>query len=330
MKPGHINPDVIDEFKVVWTPALERLRNYLIVKKHWNDRDAALLVECAGFGWGREHYRPVDRWVGFDSKLMSANLGPLIAIGEQKATQFFAQLASHFDKNAADTYESIFSAWGGAVRDRSVDRDSGKIRLREIDIEDPQDIKVRRLANTDNTIYARVDCLDPNAKISSMEKADCQTILKNLPVVFTFAPMNLLHYNVVFQPQQTRNVTVSYTQYAYLDTYGVPSYQLAYVLHPASLWNDFGPIHITIQTPEGVACRASVPLGPGSAMPYYKAFARTTATSEFERYYSVGTENTTYRPIQYEARLDKGKEKTGELFLAVSKPEWEAFMKIKK
>jgi hypothetical protein len=142
--------------------------------------------------------------------------------------------------------------------------------------------------------------------------------------------MNLLHYKVAFQPQQTRNVTVSYTQYAYLDTRGVPSYQLAYVLHPASLWSDFGPIHIKIQTPEGVACRASVPLGPGSPIPSDKAIARTTRTLEEERYSPTGMENPTYPLIQYEADLDKGKEKTGELFLAVSKPEWEAFLKTKK
>jgi hypothetical protein len=125
-------------------------------------------------------------------------------------------------------------------------------------------------------------------------------------------------------------VTVTYTQYAYLDTRGVPSYQLAYVLHPASLWNDFGPIHIKVQTPEGVACRASVPIGPGSAISSDKALARTTTTSQEERYSSAGIENPAYPLIQYEARLDKNKGKTGELFLAVSKPEWEAFLKTKK
>jgi hypothetical protein len=316
-----------------YEPARERLRKYLIEKKHWNDRNAALLVEYAGLDLGKARFDPADSWRSSlaSSSLMRANLGPLSAIGEQKATQFFAQIASRFDKNAAEAYESIFSAWGGDVRDRSVDLDSGKVRLREIDIKDPQDRKTRQLAGADNAIYARVNYLDPNAKISPTEKAACQTILKNLPVVFTFAPMNLLRYQVLFQPQQTRNVTVAYSQYAYLDTHGASSYQLAYVLHPASLWNDFGPIHIKIQTPEGVACRASVPLGPGSEIPSDKAFARVTTISGQTPYNnSAGIEIPAYPLIQFEARLDKSKEKTGELFLAVGKAEWEAFAKAKK
>jgi hypothetical protein len=324
--PAIIMPAPTEDYE----PAREKLRKYLIEKKRWNDREAALLVEYASLDWGRARSRTVDNWALIPTTLMSANLGPLSAIGEQKATQFFAQIASHFDKTTAETYESIFSAWGGDVRDRSVDLDSGNVRLREIEIKDPQDIKIRQLANTDTTIYARVDYLDPNANINPTEKAACRNILKNLPVVFTFAPMNLLHYQVAFQPQQTRNVTVTYTQYAYLDTRGIPSYQLAYVLHPASLWNDFGPINIQIQTPEGVACRASVPLGPGSAIASDKAIARTPMTSIEEKYYYGGIENPTYPLIQYEARLDKSKEKTGELFLAVSKTEWEAFIKTKK
>ena len=115
----------------------------------------------------------------------------------------------------------------------------------------------RRLT-ADPTVYARVDYLDPNANITAEEKASCEAILKNLPVIFTFAPMNLLHYQAKFPARGTRVVTVSYSQYAYADTRGSGSYQLAYVLHPATLWNEFGPIHLTVQVPEGIACKASV------------------------------------------------------------------------
>ena len=71
-------------------------------------------------------------------------------------------------------------------------------------------------------------------------------MLKNLPVVFTFAPMNLLYYRVEFPPKATRVVAVSYKQYCYLDTKAPQSYQLAYVLHPASLWDSFGPINLKV------------------------------------------------------------------------------------
>jgi hypothetical protein len=302
-----------------YASAREKLRSYLIEKQHWNDRDAALFIEYAGLDFGPMLSNPYTITTAHALKI--CNLGPLKAIGEQKATQFFAQIASHFDKNAAESYESIFSAWGGDVRDRSVDLESGNVRLREIDIKDPQDATIRKLPNTnpneDQTIYARVEYLDPNAGINETEKAACKAILKNLPVVFTFAPMNLLRYHVSFAPQTTQNVTIDYAQYAYLDTRGVPSYQLAYVLHPASLWNDFGPIHVQVQTPKGIACRASVPLLQGIEVSPDKAIASPTTTSR----------NPTYPLIQYEARLTDKKDKMGELFLAVSKSDWERFSK---
>ena len=195
----------------------------------------------------------------------NANLGPLSAIGEQKATQLFAQLASRFDKDAGSNYEAIFKAWGGDVRERSIDLATGEIRPREVTIPTPvaaeglpakpADTNDRRLT-ADPTVYARVDYLDPNAKLSAPEKASCEAILKNLPVTFTFAPMNLLHYQVKFPPHVTRVVTVSYSQYAYADTRGSGSYQLAYVLHPATLWKEFGPIRVHVELPKGIACRA--------------------------------------------------------------------------
>ena len=126
-------------------------------------------------------------------------------------------------------------------------------------LEDPDQLdKVpHHMRGHDPTIYARVDYLDPKAKISDAEKASCRAILKNLPVIFTFAPMNLLHYRVKFGAGSTNTVMVEYQQFAYADTRGPKSYQLAYVLHPASLWDDFGPINLEVIVPEGVAFRAS-------------------------------------------------------------------------
>jgi hypothetical protein len=305
-----------------YAQASEKLRSHLIERRRWNDRDAALFVEYAGLDFGPMLSNPDPFTITTSRSLTPLNLGPLEAIGDQKATQFFAQIASHFDKKAAETYESIFSAWGGDVRDRSVDLESGNVRLREIEIKDgPQDAKISLPAygekTIDQTIYARVDYLDPNAKINETEKAACRAILKNLPVVFTFAPMNLLRYQVSFAPQTTQNVTVSYAQYACLDTHGIPSYQLAYVLHPAGLWNDFGPIDVQIQTPKGVSCRASVPLIRGLEISPDKAFASPAAPAG----------NPIYPLTQYESRLTARKDKMGELFLAVSKSDWERFSK---
>ena len=69
------------------------------------------------------------------------NLGPLSAIGEQKATQLFAQLASRFDKDAGSAYEAIFAAWGGDVRERSIDLVTGRVRPRELTLPIPKSTK---------------------------------------------------------------------------------------------------------------------------------------------------------------------------------------------
>jgi hypothetical protein len=245
------------------------LLSHLVDNMNWNYRDAALMVEYVSLDFGKFKVRPPDRnrmglWginIEF-RKLINENLGPVAAIGEQKATQFFAQIASRFDPEAAAAYESIFTAWGGDVRERSVDLKTGKVRPREITV-DPTTLAKQPSPFTssfDPTIYARVDYLDPKANISESEKASCRAILKNLPVVFTFAPMNIniLHYQVKFPANSTQTLTVSYSQYAYSDTSSPSSYQLAYVLHPASLWKDFGPINLEVAVPEGIDFRASV------------------------------------------------------------------------
>jgi len=296
--------------------AREALRSHL-AKQKWNERDAALMVEYASLDFGPMRSYPRDRWDSDSWTLRSdalarelpkSNLGPLTAIGEQKATQFFAQLAAQFDKQTAATYEAIFQAWGGDVRERSVDLGTGEVRAREMTstLPDP------RVGADDRTVYARVEYLDPDAKLSGAEKASCENVLRNLPVVFTFAPMNLLHYEVKFPARTTRVVTVTYRQYAYIDTKGTPSYQLAYVLHPATLWDQFGPINLSVRVPKGLACKASVPLnrageiapgkGPNTASP------GTPAAPRMELYTTT---------------LGERKDKSGELFIGLDKAGWD-------
>jgi len=306
--PGDEEPD--------HASARRALDAYLRDSLHWADGDAALLVEYASLDFGAFVRAPWDRsaftW-GIGGQWMNANLGPLAAIGEQKATQFFATLASRFDPDVTRTYEAIFTAWGGDVRERSVDLATGDVRPREITVT-VDDVSRRQGDVSDPTIYARVDYLDPDANITEAQKASCRTVLKHLPVIFTFAPMNLLYYQVTFPARQTRTLTVSYKQYAYSDTRAPESYQLAYVLHPASLWKDFGPIHLTVAVPEGVPFRASVPSTRGEV-------EEREVAGEL-----LGLPRSTDRPNKkrfdvYRATMT---EKTGELFLALNAAAWKA------
>lgn len=288
--------------------ARSALSTYLVDSLKWNQRDAALMLEYARLDLDKRSRTPRDRfhWHQADkqlNELMRANLGPLYAIGEQKATQFFAQLAGCFDPKAAATYESIFIAWGGDVRERSVDIKTGTVRPREIAV-DTAALNDFSSRIGDPTIYARVDYLDPKAKISEAEKESCKAILKNLPVIFTFAPMNILHYTVAFPAKSTRTLTVSYRQYAYLDTRTPSSYQLAYVVHPASFWNDFGPINLEVAVPQGIPFRASLPC--------------LNAGVEERQIYPHGPEQKVPCEI-YHAQL---KQKTGEIYLALDAEAW--------
>ncbi len=291
------------------------LARYLTKDMKWKARDVALMVEFAGLDFGDLRMFPPDRThmmatVGHHS--INANLGPLAAIGEQKATQFFGQLASCFDPSVTAGYESIFTAWGGDVRERSVDLETGRVRPREITV-DREALRpahpLLRGGVSDPTLYARVNYLDPKAPITEAERASCKTVLKNLPVIFTFAPMNLLHYRVKFPARGTQTVDVSYKQYAYKDTGGPASYQLAYVVHPASLWEEFGPIHLEVFTPEGIPFRASVPCREAG-----------TQDRELDPRLSPLSRKQTARFAVHRGTLT---EKTGEVFLAVSAGAWD-------
>jgi len=314
---------VSDATDVDHAAARAALAEYLSGAMNWNTRDVALMVEFASLDFGGIRTRPRDRGhisyhhLRLSREVLSANLGPLGAIGEQKATQFFAKVASCFDPEAASTYESIFSAWGGDIRERSVDLKTGEVRPREFSLDAYKSANTEGPASPmppdDPTIYARVEYLDPNATISEAEKASCKTILKNLPVIFTFAPMNLLHYRVKFPANATQTLTVTYKQYAYADTRDPFSYQVAYVLHPASLWKEFGPINLEVVVPEDVPFRASVsckdPVIEERTIP---AVAIRPSPEVRQMRCSV-----------HRATLE---DKTGELFLAVDTTAWKRML----
>ncbi|MGD0898794.1 MAG: hypothetical protein ABR915_13235 [Thermoguttaceae bacterium] len=308
-----------------YLPACDALRSYLTGRLGWNARDAALMVGYASLDIGAVDWSyPPDRWddrvwnARAFEQLKGANLWALGAIGEQKATQLLAHLASRFGGKAGSTYEATFAAWGGDVRERSLDLVTGQVRPRELSLSPPASGRARfddrdRRLTADPTVYARIDYLDPDKRLGPAEKASCEAILKNLPVTFTFAPMNLLYYQVKFPAHATRTVAVEYKQYAYADTRGTGSYQLAYVLHPATLWKDFGPIHVKIAAPKGMICRSSVALRRTGEAP----------AAEEER---GGGNSVLRRPLShvYEATLNAPEEKRGELFVGVDKAAWDA------
>jgi hypothetical protein len=292
--------------------ARKALLRYLADDLKWNERDARLMVEFASLDFGRHRSQPRDRvWMhvpnlGLD---INSNLGPLSAIGEQKATQFFAKVASCFEPAVASTYEGIFEAWGGDVRERALDLKTGRIRPREIEVAmDEMETNPSPFeGGYDPTVYARVDYLDPKAKITEAEKASCKAVLKNLPVIFTFAPMNLLHYKAKFAPKSTETLTVTYNQYAFKDTAKPETYQLAYVVHPASLWDSFGPIHLKVEVPEGVGFKASV------------AAEDSGETTQRSVHVDRGKEQKKIDYTVYKATVT---DKKGELLLAIDRQAW--------
>jgi hypothetical protein len=287
--------------------------NHMKSARKWAERDAELLADYAAFdcGWEAAPRDETFRWFGMGK---SFNLGALNAIGERKATQFLAHLAALLDPKASPAYEALFSAWGGDVRERSIDLTTGTIRPRELQVAatSPNPRLMQDGATDDFATYARVDYFDPNLASTDAQREVCQRILKNLPVTFTFAPMNLLHYQAKFPPKSERTVTVSYRQHAYLDTAGAESYQLAYVIHPASLWKDFGPIHLTIRAPDGVALKASVACDKAGTEE--KEVRRDGSGKPVKQAYA------TYRAVVGD--------KTGELFVGIDAAGWKQAMGI--
>lgn len=285
--------------------------------KGWSAHDAGILVEYAGLDFSADPSpQPSRPWYSGRSDpdvmaLECAHLGPLASIGDQKATQFLAGLSARFDPTIASTYEAIFAAWGGDVRERSLDLRSGEVRPREITVKQGNSPVLADPA-MDPTVYARIDYLDANARISAGEKESCQAILVDLPVVFTFAPMNLLHYQVKFPAGKTVTLSVAYRQYAYLDTREPRSWQIAYVVHPASLWKEFGPIGIEVAAPPGVAVAGSMPLG-------------TETIEERDPPKELYLPSPLMQKKSYAIRratLDRKEQKTGEVFFAVDAEAW--------
>jgi hypothetical protein len=294
------------------------LASYLTTQLKWSERDAAVFVAYAGIGLGVRviaadgptgvaEERAASAWPdpAVLEDLRTQNLGVLAAIGEEKATQMLAHLAGLFDADAVMSYEALFRAWGGDPRQRAVDPTTGDVRLR---VSSAPAVRGSR-TSADPTVYTRMDYLDEEAlRLTDAERDACRTILQKLPVTFAFAPMHLLHYRVEFPARSTRTVKVSFSQFAYEDGAAPRSYQVAYVVHPASFWAQFGPIHLTITAPEATPVRASVPC---------------TALGGERRELRLAAQGGKGAVVSASVCAATVVDKTGELFVAVDARKWD-------
>jgi hypothetical protein len=251
------------------------LITYLAEKRDFSQRDATLL-------WGHALLAPASRDPAGDSHPFDVDLAER-ALGPLKATQYLTLLASRFEPKTDLSYETLYSAWGGDVRERAVDLATGAIRpQRQAPPPEAEDLRTR------------LDYLDHEG-MSPAELRACEAILQQLPVTFSFAPMTLIRTSLPFPAGTTQTVTFSYDQWAYTDTSDPASFQLGYVVHPASFWDKFGPIHLRVLVPKGVSLRASVPT---------RAQAGAGAPAGF---------------VEHEGVVEH---KTGHLYVAVPAHEW--------
>lgn len=69
--------------------------------------------------------------------IFEEELGPFAAMGEQKATQFFAHLAPCFEPDTAASYEALLAGWGRDVRERSGELTTSEVRSQETTLHPP-------------------------------------------------------------------------------------------------------------------------------------------------------------------------------------------------
>jgi hypothetical protein len=276
----------------------QQLVKYL-VDRGWSSRDATLLSNLyrlirrkSATNEDPDKMGKNRRYYLFSNVYMEHLYeSPLKAIGEEKITQLLSHVASCIDSQKVMNYERIFSAWGGDVRERSIDLKTGAVRPRVFNLIG------KGLQN--ETIYTRINSLS-DTTLSPEDRELLNSIINNLPVVFTFAPMTLLHTRVTFQSKKTQRLIFNYGQFLYEDNADPRSVQLAYVVHPASFWDTFGPINLEISIPPGVVLKASVPLKrkPGQE---------------------------SQKPEQYAGEV---RDKTGELFIGLDHASWQKSLKL--
>ncbi|HEY3358095.1 MAG TPA: hypothetical protein VGQ83_32900, partial [Polyangia bacterium] len=232
------------------------LADYL-VRKGWSERDAALMGEVAGLDLDQKTAAAPDRSRLLPlSELAQANLGPLAALGERRATQLLAHLAARFDP-AAPRAERLAAAWAGDGRELVLDLGSGRLRPRER----PR-AGVGARGGPERGQPGDGAALDESVALTAAAKESLRRILRLEPAEPAVAPLNLLQVRLTVPPRSRRSVRITYTQVAHRSAAAPASYQVAAVVHPATLWRRSAPIHLAVTAFAGVPPRVSAPCPP--------------------------------------------------------------------
>jgi len=92
-------------------------------------------------------------------------------------------------------------------------------------------------------------------------------------------------------------------EYPFTDTRAPRSFQLSYVLHPATMWEEFGPVNLSVFVPKGIGFKSSIPV------------SRKKDSKINGQLFT-----------EYTATLTKHTDKKGELFLGTSYKDWQKLL----
>ena len=203
------------------------------------------------------------------------------------------------------------------MRERAVDLRTGKIRPREVELsaDKPRSgiggARLREVA--DPTVYARVDYLDSNSPLPEEDRTIAPSGAREPARGLHVRPDGIaaLPSDVPAQGNADRDGEI--LKYACIDTCDPATYQIAYILHPATLWDEFGPIRLSVHVPKGMACQGVHTAGQER---FYAG--RGGASAGGNRRGAEGSMDA------YTAALTRKAEKSGQLFIAVEKAAWDA------
>lgn len=180
--------------------------------------------------------------------------GVLERIGVLKATQLYTEVLKALAPAQHIDYEQFFRAWGGQEKRVSLDLETGEIRERVLSPIRFTDGGMMGPIPLD--IYAREEYLDSRNLPKDLKK-HLMTVLRNLPVTFAFAPVNMTVYDVAFAPGQKRMVAVEVSQLPSIDGREPVTAQFEYIMKTARYFEEFDHINLEVRAPSGTALAIS-------------------------------------------------------------------------
>ena len=191
--------------------------------------------------------------------------GVLARIGALKATQLYTEVLKALAPAQSIDYEQFFRAWGGREKRVSLDLETGEVRERVL-----SPIRFAEggmMGPIPLDIYAREEYLNARNLPKDLKK-HLMTVLKNLPVTFAFAPVNMTVYEVAFAPGQKRTVAVEVNQLPSIDGREPVTAQFEYIMKTARYFKEFDHINLEVRAPKGTkltispTCTEVVQKGP--------------------------------------------------------------------